>query len=171
MSGEKFSEALILGMVVRDYDDAPIADSLVTLDYVIAQGQRVQIFTTQDQPVQNPYVKTNAKGGFVLAFHWDPTALGTTMDMPRYRVIVNAPMGNGYKQAAREEGSLTAVVDLKVVASGRIPSFKNPVNTEGVVKDLKIILKACGLKFPNLISVGRPSADSYALLGAVRIAT
>jgi hypothetical protein len=170
MSGEKFSEALILGMVVKEYDDTPIADSLVTLDYVIAQGQRVQVFTSQDQPVQNPNVKTNARGGFILAFHWDPTALGTTMDMPRYRVIANAPLGYGYKQATRQEGSFTAVVDFKAVASGRIPTFKYPVNTEGVVKDLKIILKACGMEFPKLISLGRPSGDSYALLGAVRIA-
>ena len=170
MSDEKFSDAWILGMVVSD--GRPVADALVTLDYVVAQGQHVQLFSLRDLPVQSPHVKTNAKGGFVLSFHWDPTALGTTLDRPSYRLIANAPMGmtaQSYRTGTRSEGSLTAVVDLKPVASGRLPTFKSPTNVEGIVKDLKIVLKMCGLKFPNVVSLGRPSGDSYALLGAIQI--
>lgn len=174
MDGEKFSNAVILGQVVGGVNDSGIANAIVGLNYVMAQGQRIQLYNSQDNPIQNLNERTNSNGGFALFFRWDPTGLGTTMDMPSYKLNINLPLdkaGVDFRRAIAREGRLAGVVSLREVGSGRIPSFKNPTNTENIVKDLKLVLKACGWKFPNMfLSVGRPSGDSYELVGAIRVA-
>jgi hypothetical protein len=174
MGGEKLSNGVILGQVVSELDDAAIANAIVGLDYVTAQGRRVQLFNAQDVPIQNLNDRTNSHGGFALFFHWDPTTLGTTMDMPSYKLNINLPtdkMSIDFRPAIPRQGRLAAVVSLREVGSGRIPSFKNPTNTENIVKDLKLVLKVYGVKFPNMfLSFGRPSGDYYELIGAIKIA-
>lgn len=170
----KFSNALIIGQVVDETSERPIANTIVGLDSVMAQGQRVQLFNAHDQPVQNLNDRTGTHGVFILPFHWDPTALGSTLDMPTYRLNISLPLDGraiDYRRATRREGRLAAVVSLREVGSGRIPAFKSPTTIENIMKDLKLVLKAKGWKFPNMfLSPGRPSGDYYELIGAIRIA-
>jgi len=170
----QFSNAAILGQIVGGAFDAGIANAIVALDYVMAQGQRVQLFNSNDQPIQNLNDRTNKAGGFALFFRWDPTALGRTMDMPGYRLKISLPSnmtGVDYSRAISRDGRMAGVVSLREVGSGRIPSFKNPVTAENILKDLKLILKASEWKFPNMFLAGvRPSGDYYELIGVIRVA-
>src|SRR6516225_7509011 len=117
----KFSNALIIGQVVDETSERPIANTIVGLDSVMAQGQRVQLFNAHDQPVQNLNDRTGTHGVFILPFHWDPTALGSTLDMPTYRLNISLPLDGraiDYRRATRREGRLAAVVSLREVGSG-----------------------------------------------------
>jgi hypothetical protein len=169
-----FSNGVIVGQVVGGPVDSGIPDAIVSLDYIMAQGQRVQIFNLHDQPMQTLNDRTNKKGVFALFFRWDPTGLGVTLDMPIYKLKINLPMATGvadYKRAISQDGPLVGVVSLREVASGRIPSFKSPTSVEGILKDLKLVLKVYGWKFPNMFLAGaKPSGDYYELLGVARVA-
>ena len=168
-----FSNGAIVGQVVNSGLNSGIPDAIVALDYIMAQGQRVQIFNVHDQPMQNLNERTNKKGVFALCFRWDPTGLGRTLDMPVYRLKISVPMTRpaiDYKRAVSQDGPLAAVVSLREVASGRIPSFKSPTSVEGILKDLKLILKVFDWKFPNMFLAGaKPTGDYYELIGAARV--
>jgi len=169
-----FSNAAIVGRIVGGALDTGIPDAIVTLDYIMAQGQRVQIFNLLEQPMQNLNDRTNKEGWFALFFRWDPTGLGRTLDMPAYRLRVNLPTTRAaidYNRAFSRDGRLAAVVSLREVSSGRIPSFKSPTSVEGILKDLKLILKVAKWNFPNMfLAPSKPSGDYYELLGVMLIA-
>jgi hypothetical protein len=169
---DKYSNGAIVGLVLDDGAQTPIADALVSVDVISAGNGRVTLFNDHDVAIQNLNVRTNKQGGFALVFRWDPTTLGSTLDLPRYKININRPLGGQATELARavsREGELFPVVSLREVGSGRIPSFKTPNSIENIVKDLKTILKVYGWKFPNMfVGLGRPSGDSYELIGAIR---
>jgi hypothetical protein len=167
---DKYGNAIILGQVLDGAAQTPISDALITLNSVLStSGLPIQIFNEHSHPVQNPNVRTNKQGGFLLSFCYDPTVL-TTYDNPSYRLTVNEPSGSGYRQGVLCNGDFSVVVSLSDVGTGRIPSFKFPDTGENVLKDLKILLKLKGWKFPNMfLAASRPTPDTYALLGAIRI--
>jgi hypothetical protein len=169
--GEKlgFSNGLIIGQVVGGDRDTPIANAIVGLQSVTNAGAytQVQLFNSTDNPVYNLNDRTNRTGGFALFFRWDNTALGT-LDMPKYRLKVSVPLdrrGNNYAESISREGIFAAVVSLRAVGEGRIPSFKWPNTAVNVLKDIKIVLKAYEWKFPNMFLAG--ASGSNLTLGAL----